>query len=167
MNSLGPDTSPVSYRKLLTQRLKRSVRITHTELIVVAASKDNQVWQEEANVLFAVPGYSPSNMVALPGTPLVIDEACNTNGPWAGIAGPTGERNLAELEQLVHEVRGSAGTILGIQRPELVPDVNQRRIRDLYDISICIDSSPHHRPVPNLVTKVEAIAQMLKGGNKR
>lgn len=167
MNNLGPDTSPVSYRRLLTQRLKRSARITHTEFIVVAASKDNQVWQEEANVLFAVPGYSPSNMVASPGTPLVIDEACNTNGPWAGIAGPTGEHNLAELEQLVHEVRGSAGTILGIQRPELVPDVNQRRLRDLYDISIFIDSSPHNRPVPNLVTKVEAIAQMLEGGNKR
>lgn len=154
-----------TYKTLLGQRLQRWEHSARATLIAVARPQDTEIWRAATEVVFAVPGSARFREFVRPGTPLVIDEACTNSGPWAGMAGPTGERHLLELAQLVEEVRATGGVVLGIRRQELVPDVNQQRIRDLYDIEINTDEVHRSDQVPRLVRNVEEIAKSLKGGS--
>lgn len=120
----------------LARRVHRRRRKGFYEAFVLCSAESAGIWHRMGEVVLLVPGLAKHLVLYADGEPMIIDESCLCNGPWAGTAGSTGEARLDELELLAEHIRATDGVVLGVTRGDLVPDVNMDRVRSLYDIRI-------------------------------
>lgn len=140
----------------IAQRLCRLTMRRTLDALLVCSATAVTGWQRLGEIELLIPSLARYQARDVISTPLVIDESCLHNGPWSGIAGSTGERNLAELEEVAHGVRGFGGLVIGVGRKDEVPDVNLRRVRELYDLRVNFSRERTQRRQPRIVQSITA-----------
>lgn len=134
-----------------------SLATSALDAFVICSSTTAEAWQGLGDIDLLIPSLATHQVLRANGTPLVLDESCLHNGPWAGLAGSTGEQRLAELEGVVRQIRKAGGVVIGIGRSAEIPDINLERVRVLYDLRAGFSSDEIPGEPPRIVQNIFAI----------